>query len=325
MPAAAFCASPHTALYRRRQPERTLLCTVQTNLAPWLELSCDTRQGGSAPEVAEEPIPCRAARFAWALLLARIYVRRFTSVLKSIIGCSRRRATGVGRGYALRHVAEILSSGAGEKSDPGRHPGEAIVADDDIRTQLHKNADCVPAERGDIGDPVARHYAVGGASQANAIGTAGTLRRDFGHHIVEHLRPQTICQDAQSVGVGPTKQNQRRAAGIDHLIVADDIATSLHPKARVGVAINAQAVENMAAGAGPTSGIVLQEHALIEGANSAVLNGDAVLIKRVDANSLCSQTTGPAAEPVTVEVDDHKLCLDIDGIAAAHGCVQITG
>ena len=40
---AAPCASPLTALYRRRQPERTLLHrTVQTHLATWLEFSCDT-------------------------------------------------------------------------------------------------------------------------------------------------------------------------------------------------------------------------------------------------------------------------------------------
>jgi len=35
MPAAA-CASPRSAVYRRRQPERTLLYrTVQTHLATW--------------------------------------------------------------------------------------------------------------------------------------------------------------------------------------------------------------------------------------------------------------------------------------------------
>jgi len=37
LPAAAACASPRSAVYRRRQPERTLLCrTVQTHLATWL-------------------------------------------------------------------------------------------------------------------------------------------------------------------------------------------------------------------------------------------------------------------------------------------------
>jgi len=36
MPAAA-CASPRSAVYRRRRPERTLLYrTVQTHLATWL-------------------------------------------------------------------------------------------------------------------------------------------------------------------------------------------------------------------------------------------------------------------------------------------------
>jgi len=37
MPAATACASPRRAVYRRRQPERTLLYrTVQTHLATWL-------------------------------------------------------------------------------------------------------------------------------------------------------------------------------------------------------------------------------------------------------------------------------------------------
>ncbi len=37
MPAAAACAPPRSAVYRRRQPERTLLYrTVQTHLATWL-------------------------------------------------------------------------------------------------------------------------------------------------------------------------------------------------------------------------------------------------------------------------------------------------
>ncbi|MBI4189933.1 MAG: hypothetical protein HY525_05280 [Betaproteobacteria bacterium] len=50
MSAAAPCAPPRTALYRRRQPERTLFYrTVQTHLATWLERSCGTWQGGSAP------------------------------------------------------------------------------------------------------------------------------------------------------------------------------------------------------------------------------------------------------------------------------------
>ena len=40
---AAPCASPLTALYHRRQPERTFLHrTVQTHLAIWLEFSSDT-------------------------------------------------------------------------------------------------------------------------------------------------------------------------------------------------------------------------------------------------------------------------------------------
>lgn len=53
MPAAASCASPRTALYRRR-PERTVLYrTVQTHLATWLELTADTPQGGSGPSHVE--------------------------------------------------------------------------------------------------------------------------------------------------------------------------------------------------------------------------------------------------------------------------------
>lgn len=54
MPAAAPCASPRPAPYRRRHPERTLLYrTVQTHLATWLELACDSRQGNSAPAHVE--------------------------------------------------------------------------------------------------------------------------------------------------------------------------------------------------------------------------------------------------------------------------------
>jgi hypothetical protein len=51
---AAACAPDCTALYRHRQPERTLLYrTVQTHLATWLELSDDSRQGGSGPTPVE--------------------------------------------------------------------------------------------------------------------------------------------------------------------------------------------------------------------------------------------------------------------------------
>jgi len=53
MPASAACASPRSAVYRRRQPERTLLYrTVQTHLATWLALQ-DDGSGGVAPAVTE--------------------------------------------------------------------------------------------------------------------------------------------------------------------------------------------------------------------------------------------------------------------------------
>jgi hypothetical protein len=51
---SAACASARTAVYRRRRPERTVLYrTVQTHLATWLELSCDSRQGVSGPAHVE--------------------------------------------------------------------------------------------------------------------------------------------------------------------------------------------------------------------------------------------------------------------------------
>jgi hypothetical protein len=53
MPATAACASPRSAVYRRRQPERTLLYrTVQAHLATWLALQEDAA-GSSAPAVTE--------------------------------------------------------------------------------------------------------------------------------------------------------------------------------------------------------------------------------------------------------------------------------
>lgn len=53
MPATAACASPRSAVYRRRQPERTLLYrTVQTHLATWLALQEDGA-GACAPAVTE--------------------------------------------------------------------------------------------------------------------------------------------------------------------------------------------------------------------------------------------------------------------------------
>ena len=53
MPATAACASLRSAVYRRRQPERTLLYrTVQTHLATWLALQEDG-DGASAPAVTE--------------------------------------------------------------------------------------------------------------------------------------------------------------------------------------------------------------------------------------------------------------------------------
>jgi len=51
--AAAACATPRTATYRRRQPERSVLYrTVQTHLATWLELAQD-ESGRSTPAHVE--------------------------------------------------------------------------------------------------------------------------------------------------------------------------------------------------------------------------------------------------------------------------------
>ncbi|MEF8715705.1 MAG: transposase zinc-binding domain-containing protein [Accumulibacter sp.] len=51
---ATACEPARTAVYRRRRPERTVLYrTVQTHLATWLELSCDSRQGASGRAHAE--------------------------------------------------------------------------------------------------------------------------------------------------------------------------------------------------------------------------------------------------------------------------------
>ena len=53
MPATAACAEPRSPVYRRRQPERTLLYrTVQTHLATWLALH-DDGQGTTAPAATE--------------------------------------------------------------------------------------------------------------------------------------------------------------------------------------------------------------------------------------------------------------------------------
>jgi hypothetical protein len=53
MPATAVCAPPRSAVYRRRQPERTLLYrTVQTHLATWLALH-ENGAGESAPAATE--------------------------------------------------------------------------------------------------------------------------------------------------------------------------------------------------------------------------------------------------------------------------------
>ena len=55
MPAAA-CASPRSAVYRRRQPRRTLLYrTVQTHLATWLALQNDGA-GASEPAVTKREL-----------------------------------------------------------------------------------------------------------------------------------------------------------------------------------------------------------------------------------------------------------------------------
>ena len=53
MPATAACTSPRSTLYRRRQPERTLLYrTVQTHLSTWLALH-DDGAGATAPAAVE--------------------------------------------------------------------------------------------------------------------------------------------------------------------------------------------------------------------------------------------------------------------------------
>ena len=53
MPATAACAKPRSPVYRRRQPERTLLYrTVQTHLATWLALHVDGA-GTTAPAATD--------------------------------------------------------------------------------------------------------------------------------------------------------------------------------------------------------------------------------------------------------------------------------
>ena len=56
MPAATACASPRSAVNRRRQPARTLLYrTVQTHLATWLTLQ-EGGAGASAPATTEREL-----------------------------------------------------------------------------------------------------------------------------------------------------------------------------------------------------------------------------------------------------------------------------
>ena len=53
LPSFGICAAPRNTVYRRRQPERTLLYrTVQTHLATWLALQ-DDWTGGCAPAATE--------------------------------------------------------------------------------------------------------------------------------------------------------------------------------------------------------------------------------------------------------------------------------
>lgn len=54
---AAACAPNRTALYRRRQPERTVVYrTVQAHRATWLEFSSDSRHGSSVPAYVERKL-----------------------------------------------------------------------------------------------------------------------------------------------------------------------------------------------------------------------------------------------------------------------------
>ncbi|MGB7988180.1 MAG: transposase [Candidatus Methylophosphatis roskildensis] len=72
MSAGAPCASPRTALYRRRQPERTVLYrSVQGHLATWLELTRDSASGTSVPAYVEREF----RRYLDCGILARGFAR----------------------------------------------------------------------------------------------------------------------------------------------------------------------------------------------------------------------------------------------------------
>ena len=71
MPATVGGAKPRSSLYRRRQPERTLLYrTVQTHLATWLALH-DDGAGETAPAATEREF----RRYLECGILAHGFVR----------------------------------------------------------------------------------------------------------------------------------------------------------------------------------------------------------------------------------------------------------
>jgi DNA-directed RNA polymerase subunit RPC12/RpoP len=72
MSAGVPCASPRTARYRRRQPERTVLYrTVQAHLATWLELTRDSESDASVPAYVEREF----RRYLDCGILARGFAR----------------------------------------------------------------------------------------------------------------------------------------------------------------------------------------------------------------------------------------------------------
>jgi len=111
----------------------------------------------------------------------------------------------------------------------------------------------------------------------------------------------------------------RRASGCHDLVVADNGARAVNADPIKRILIGANVFDDMALGCADT----FQQDPLKEAANRPVLDGDVLLVDRVDAVRLRAEAGEEAAEPEAVEVEHHVVRLDVNGVTRRHGGAQV--
>src|SRR5262249_42939385 len=123
-----------------------------------------------------------------------------------------------------------------------------------------------------------------------------------------------------SVG-GCIRSEDRRAASLHDLVVAYDVPGAEHGQTDERILIGADIFDDVSLRA---AGIIKPD-AIEEAPDGAVLDGDVLAVERIDADRVRTRARGEATQLEAVEVQDHVVRLDVDGVARGHTRVQMAG